>query len=334
MEQTGRPVYDSATGLTFKRVDALKAVLATYNDLVVTDFQALSKKDFNVTFEMKIFNRNNQTVNNVYWTIDTGNNAVLTNKNNTNITLGPYEEVFIYTQYNYTTTGTFTATAYANSSQYKSNSQTASLSFGQALNVSNFSVINSVVTTRIFEFIINNTGNVTLGNISWQLSTGNSLINSTKNITLAPMETVFVYVAHDYVNQGNYTANVTVSAPGFDKIISSNINISIGVVSTENLILTNFTNISSSGSSRVFEFFIKHDGVTSIGNIYWNMTVSGEAGVKSTLPITLAKNETAFVYVKYNYTTGGPYTLNVTVDPANLLEEYNETDNSIVINDS
>lgn len=230
LKKTGKPIYDNYTDLTFRRVDALKAVLASYNPLVTTDLQVLNENVTNVTFEFKIFNAVNATLTDVYWIFDTGNGTTYTNKNNQNITLKAYEEVFIHLQHNYSTVGNFTVTAYANSSWYDSNFQ-----------------------------------------------------------------------------------NIDVSVEGI------------------NLKLTNFTIINSSGTQRTFEFFIENDGTSILNNIYWNMTVTNEGGVNGTQPITLASGEGIFVYVNYNYTTGGLHNVTVKADPSNIIREDKEGDNEVTI---
>lgn len=231
LKKTGKPIYDSTTGLTFPRVDALKAVLASYNPLVVTDFKVLDQDGFNTTFEFKIFNSRNTTVNDAYWTLATDDGSItLTNKNTQNITLNPYNETFVYAIYNYTASGSFNPRVYANASSLSSNTQ-------------------DIIT----------------------------------------------------------------------------------VVGAYNLILTNFTIPNSSGTERTFEFFVENNGTVNIDNVYWNMTVAGEPGVNGTIGINLKVNETARIYVRYNYTTGGLHDVTAKVDPTNSITETNETDNEQMI---
>ena len=227
LKKTGRPVYDSAISLTFPRVDALKAVLSSYNDLAVTNFQVLNTDGFNVTFEFRIFNSENKTLTDVGWKLETGEDII---NSTTNITLKPYEEAFVYARYTYSTAGDRISTAYATSDSANSNKQNTSVS----------------ITGR-------------------------------------------------------------------------------------NLRLTNFTRLYSSGTERTFEFFIENNGTTTISNIYWNMTVPGEAGVNGTEPISLKVNERAFVYIRYNYTTGGLHNVTATVDPTNSITETIDNDNNMTI---
>ena len=49
--------------------------------------------------------------------------------------------------------------------------------------------------------------------------------------------------------------------------------------------------------------------------------------------VLVAKNETAFIYVEYQYVNQGTQTVRAMVDPTNIYLEQNETDNTVTITD-
>jgi hypothetical protein len=87
-----------------------------------------------------------------------------------------------------------------------------SFSIDNDLSINDFKVVYQNNTERIFRFDVNNTfDGQTLGNISWSLDTGESIIssNSSMNITLQPLEEAYVFVYHNYTVSGNYTVIAT-----------------------------------------------------------------------------------------------------------------------------
>ncbi|MFH2028817.1 MAG: S8 family serine peptidase, partial [Nanoarchaeota archaeon] len=83
-------------------------------------------------------------------------------------------------------------------------------------------------TVSVFKFVINDTIGSS-DNFTWQFDTGeglgNSTFNSTYDIALATNESIFVYIAHDYISSGNYT--VTATAYSGESSDSQNINVII-----------------------------------------------------------------------------------------------------------
>ncbi|MFH1376601.1 MAG: hypothetical protein ABIH25_03105, partial [Candidatus Woesearchaeota archaeon] len=83
-------------------------------------------------------------------------------------------------------------------------------------------------TITIFKFVINDTIGSS-DNFTWQFNTGeglgNSTFNSTYDIALENNESIFVYIAHDYISSGNYTITATAYTGGSSD--SQNINVTI-----------------------------------------------------------------------------------------------------------
>ncbi len=152
---------------------------------------------------------------------------------------------------------------------------------------------------------------------------------ATNNLTLGPYNETFLIIDYNYTAVGDFTLTAYANA---SSIKSNWQSISTNVIA-DNLKAFNLTVLNATGSlRRVFEFIIENNSTRILNNIYWNLTISNEAGVDSTVPITLDSNKTARIIVEYNYTNIEQHTITAKVDPANLYSnEANETDNNVTV---
>src|SRR3989344_2887689 len=196
--------------------------------------------------------------------------------------------------------------------------------------VSDLSAIHVNLTGRhIFEFSIFNDLNSAI-NVTWNLTTGDgTVINGTQNISLGPYNETLVYVEHFYTNPGTYTVNASITSTQ-GSVRSQAITIT---VDKYNLRAKNLTILNSAGLKRIFEFWIENNSTLGISDVYWKLNATNESEVSSVIPLTLAKNETAFIYVEYQYVNQGTQTVRAMVDPTNIYLEQNETDNTVTITD-
>jgi hypothetical protein len=72
-------------------------------------------------------------------------------------------------------------------------------------------------------------------------------------------------------------------------------------VTKPNLRITNLSILNSSGLGRTFEFKIQNNASISYSNISWQLNISSNNPLNSALNITLAQNETIFVYAYFLY---------------------------------
>ena len=132
------------------------------------------------------------------------------NDNSTSVfnSIQPNESVFIYANYDYGKTGTFTPSAIVTNVTY-SDTKTFTLNV-KHIEAYNLSLLNQSVNGSIFEFVIKNNLNNNLTNVSWNLDTKNSnVINSTINATLQPSEQIFTYIDYNFTAAGTYNVNAT-----------------------------------------------------------------------------------------------------------------------------
>lgn len=86
----------------------------------------------------------------------------------------------------------------------------APFSVDNDLQINNLSVAYTNNTQRVFRFIIKNSfSNSGITNLSWSLDTGQSVINSTLNMSLSPLEDIFIYVYSNYTSGGNYSVKAS-----------------------------------------------------------------------------------------------------------------------------
>jgi len=78
------------------------------------------------------------------------------------------------------------------------------------------------------------------------------------------------------------------------------------------LTIESLTLIYSNDTLKIFKFVILNDGESTVTDIQWQFDTGNNNIINSTLNISsLAPNQRAFVYLKYNYTDFGNYNLNV-----------------------
>ncbi|MFH1802529.1 MAG: LamG-like jellyroll fold domain-containing protein [archaeon] len=93
------------------------------------------------------------------------------------------------------------------------------------LDVTDLSVIYSDLKERVFRFVINNTIDSTIENISWSLDTGENNISSQYNATLQSSEDLFVYVHYNYTTSGSHTVTATAQSDQYSDSESINIEV-------------------------------------------------------------------------------------------------------------
>jgi len=211
MKDTGKKIYDNATGLTFPRIHAYRAVLSILYNITVTDLQDIySNETGTKIYEFSIYNSLNSTQNNINWSLDTGDSIVI--NSNQNLSLGNYSEAFVFVEYDYSVAGNKTIIGRANSTNGLANNETITvIADGPNLKMESLSILNSTGTQRILEFLINSTGTTNLTSIDWQFNvTGETTVNSTLLFNLTARNFTFVYIDYNYTTGGqhNITAKI------------------------------------------------------------------------------------------------------------------------------
>ncbi|MBI2135952.1 hypothetical protein HYU06_02695, partial [Candidatus Woesearchaeota archaeon] len=169
------------------------------------------------------------------------------------------------------------------------------------ITINNMSIVYSNNLNKIFEFIIQNPTSTAL-NASWSMDMGDgTTITSNQNITLTSREPALVFVEYNYTNKGAYAINVTARAGNL--ISSANISAYVG-----DIIITEFSEIYANKLNTLFAFTILNNKNSALTNINWSLN-TGETTIYTNNLFNLSSGETILVFVEYNYTNYGTYTI-------------------------
>jgi len=77
--------------------------------------------------------------------------------------------------------------------------------------------------------------------------------------------------------------------------------------------------VFANNTERIFRFVINNTISSAISDIMWSLD-TGESTINSENNITLQSNEDAFVFVYYNYTSSGNYTVVATTENGQYID--------------
>jgi hypothetical protein len=183
---------------------------------------------------------------------------------------------------------------------------------------------------KIFEFSIYNDfgSNIT---VNYTLDFGDGTNFTSSNINMSPVfsNDTLVYAEHVYPSEGNFTVSASIqSSQGTVANQSIEIN-----VNKPNLRVSNLSVLNSTELRRVFEFRLQNNASITYTNITWQLNITSNSPINSTDTITLASNETMFVYVDYTYGQAGSHNITAIADYQNIHSESDENDNNMTITD-
>ncbi|MBR9699827.1 hypothetical protein GOV09_05195 [Candidatus Woesearchaeota archaeon] len=283
--------------------------------LTVSSFSKIYANDFERVFEFIIKNNGQVILDNINWTIDLGDGNSLNNTTPVNLTAG--EDLFVYVQHNYSSIGSFEAIVYAFGNNLSAN-KTLQVHVGD-LQIDSFELISTVNKNVVFEAKIRNDNAFSnLTGINWSINTGDGQVASADNLlSLAPNETAFIYTEHGYSQTGDYKVNFsTTNGLYLDTWI---LPIELLDIQASDLQLLNLTDRET-----IFEFYITNTLTINLSNVSWTIDTS-DGLINSSTIFALGPNETAFVYAKHNFSTGGTFGINATAFNGTLSDSTNIT---------
>lgn len=201
-------VRANATGLrSSTTVSSALSSTVGVGDLAITSFDDLNVAITNVIFEIQAQNNLLVNLTSLNWSLTTDDSQIINSTNPFN-PIRPNETVFIFVNYDYGRSGTFSPVASVSNGTY-SDSKTITLDV-KHIEAYNLTVANESGTKRIFEFVIKNSLNANLTNVNWTFDTKNSnVINATTNSILQPTEQIFVYIDYNFTTTGTFNTNAT-----------------------------------------------------------------------------------------------------------------------------
>lgn len=209
MKRTGKPIYDSASGLTFPRIDAYRSVMAVLYDVFVNDLKVLhNDTQGRLVFEFSVYNDfgANVTVN---YTINFGDGTNFTSSS-FNMSPSVSNETLAYVEHTYQNIGTFVVNVTIKSSNGTVANQSITINAVKPnFRALNLTILNSTGLRRVFEFKIHNNATASYSNIDWQLNVSGDASLAGTGINLTANETIFVYADYTYASVGSHNITAT-----------------------------------------------------------------------------------------------------------------------------
>jgi hypothetical protein len=259
-------------------------------------------------FEFIIYNDGSSTVYNISWQFDTGNNYIVNSTQNIS-SLAAGEKAFVYIAHNYSSSGSFTVKANATGITATASTLSASVSIGD-LSITAFNVsVNA--TSAVFDATIKNIGADNLSSVNWSLSTGEATISSTSTFTLASNETTFVLAAYNYTIRKQHSATLTATSGSLQDQETITVDI-------RGIKLQSFLVLNESNRTRTFEMVVENALPINLTGVNWTLDTKNNNILNSTPTIILEPSEDAFVYVEYNFTASGTFSVNATAKNGTL----------------
>ncbi|MFH2028067.1 MAG: hypothetical protein ABIJ08_02940, partial [Nanoarchaeota archaeon] len=218
-------------------------------NLTITSLIELNSNNTLYIFEFIIKNNGETTLTDINWSFDTGEVTITANQL---ITLTSNENISVFIQNQYASSGLYTVNASATSGTITA-SKTLPITVGNAtsptIDVYNLTQLYSDKTRRIFEFSIKNLENNTMTNINWTLDTGEDIIYPEYRINLTTNESIYIITEYNYSSTGDYL----ITATGINGTNQDSETIEIDV---EDIETSNLTVLNQSSTKTIFEFFI------------------------------------------------------------------------------
>lgn len=99
------------------------------------------------------------------------------------------------------------------------------------------------------------------------------------------------------------------------------------VINAVALSITSLSELYSDDTIKIFEFAIFNNNSVALDNVSWDFDTDDSLIINSTKNIVLAVNEYLYVYLKYNFSTGGIFNVNVTASNASISDTESLTVN-------
>ena len=287
------------------------------NPFKITSLSNITINNTHMLFEFVINNTGSTTLNNINWTLNPGDGSSLIKSSETfNLTSGA--SAFVYVEYNYTTQSDFVVNATANSGTLTS-SKNLSINLGNAtpsnLDVYNFSMYNISSTYKIFQFLIKNIAtNQNLTGISWSLNTGLGTINSIYAYNLTPNNFSYVFVEYNYTQTGDFTPIASASSD------SNQDSETLPAIDIPDIEASNLSLIYNDSTYRVFFFTITNMLSSPLTNVNWTFDTKNNNVITANQSFSLNSSKEAFIFIEYNYSSTGTYTVNATAINGSLKD--------------
>jgi hypothetical protein len=203
----------NASGDIYHYSQTMGVEIPEIHKLDIKDFSVLHTHGKRAVIGFEIKNTDYVILDDVRWTVDTGESVV---SGTSPVTLYPGESAMVVFEYTYSGSGNYTVSVHASSGSYEDvESVGVEVIEIPEVEVRDLGVLDVDDREVVFGFGLRN-GMEFPADVTWSMDTGESSIIGVYPIILEADEEVFVYVNHVYPGYGNYTVSVTGSADGFN----------------------------------------------------------------------------------------------------------------------
>jgi hypothetical protein len=278
-------------------------------DLMITDFQEVENSDSFSIIKFTIKNRGYDNLENINWIFRNDHDEV-TSVQSFNLSNDNDAIVFVKTKYN--SPGIINLTAIVNNSNeyFEKN---ISVDIECPLNIVDLEVKSIKGPEFIFGFVLDNSWNIPIENLNWNISFGDNIITNQNELNLSANNNIIYYLKHNYDTYGIYNIEINV----YNDFMSEYKNMTLTIDSP--LSISRLFE-SSYNKKNVYGLTLKNmeDWFTDVNNISWKLD-TGERIISNY--INLSSGDDALVFIAHNYSKSGVYIINASMSNGTIYDE-------------
>lgn len=252
-----------------------------------------------------LINEKNDSITNVNWTAEFGDNNLIESNIPFNLSLG--ENVLVIVEHNYSKGGNYITNLTGRASS-SSDYETLNIIFGAIAN--SLGILKQNATLIVSEFTAKNTINEVSVNWSWNCSNN---VFSTIPFNMSPNEELLVVMEHNY-SLGSENLSCSVFSADGNQSKST-------TISFDGIKIEDYNSTVTDRDTILVKFNIRN--YFSTLDINWNITANGNV-YRSTSPVTLNQGQTSTVSQEINFTFGGLKQIKVNIGSGNFTDSYIE----------
>ena len=252
-----------------------------------------------------LINEKNDSISNVNWTAEFGDNNLIESNIPFNLSLG--ENVLVIVEHNYSKGGNY-ITNLTGKASTSSDYETLNIIFGAIAN--SLGILKQNATLIVSEFTAKNTINEVSVNWSWNCSNN---VFSTIPFNMSPNEDLLVVMEHNYsLSSGNLSCSVF-SADGNQSKSTT--------FSFDGIKIVDYNSTAIDRDTILVKFNIRN--YFSTLDVNWNITANGNV-YRSTSPTTLNQGQATTISQEINFTKGGLKQIKTSIGSGNFTDSYTE----------
>ena len=266
------------------------------SNITINSLTVIYLNDSRAIFEFVIENNGGLTLNSTNWSIDFGDGSTVINYYTFNLSAS--EEIFIFAEHNYTSTGRYAVVVNATSENLLA-SKDLNIDIGDLI-ISSLDYIHVNESVVVFEAIVNNLENFSITSINWSFNTGENTYYAASLFNFSANESISIIFENNYSFYSLKNYNFTV-------FTTNRTSSKIGSTDLRELNIIDFSKLYSNSTNAVFEFIINNLFSTN-RTFSWSFDTNDTAGIiKSTNFTILTSYENISILFQHNFSNTGNY---------------------------